>query len=91
MDAVRALDKVNDAGKAADAAKVIKAARGNKVDDRAATLYKKLDKERNFEKWGITKHEDPTKRYTQKQVDGGRVVEVERGPRREMLKKERDL
>jgi len=71
--------------------KWLKKLHGNVVDDRPATLYKKLDKDGNFEKWGVTKHEDPTKRYTLKEIDGGTVREVERGSRREMLKKERDL
>lgn len=42
-------------------------------------------------KWGITKHENPTKRYTKKQIGDGDVIPMERGPRNEMLKKEREL
>jgi hypothetical protein len=68
-----------------------KAAHGNKVDERAATLYEKYDKDGNFLKHGITKHENPAKRYTSKQIDGGTVVRTDRGPRSEMIKKERDL
>ena len=64
---------------------------GNLVDDRPATRYQKLDKERNLLKHGVTKHEDPTKRYSKKQIGEGRVEPIERGPRREMLKKEREL
>ena len=67
------------------------AAHANKVDGRPATLYQKFDRDGNFLKWGVTKHEDPAKRYTRKQIDGGRVRSVERGPRDEMLRKERDL
>ena len=68
-----------------------KAAHANKVDGRPATLYQKFDRNGNFRKWGVTKHEDPAKRYTRKQIDGGEVRSVERGPRDEMLRKERDL
>jgi hypothetical protein len=64
---------------------------GNRADDRPATRYKKYDKDGNFRKHGVTQNEDPTKRYTKKQIDGGTVVPVERGPRRDMLKTERDL
>lgn len=63
---------------------------GNLVDDRPATLYEKADKDGNLLKHGVTRHDDPTKRYTKKQIGDGKVVPVERGPRREMLKKERE-
>ena len=63
----------------------------NKVDDRPATLYKKLDEEKRLKKWGVTRHEDPNKRYTRKEIAGGEVRRLERGPRREMLQKEREL
>jgi hypothetical protein len=64
---------------------------GNKIDDRPATLYEKFDKDGNFRKHGITKHDDPTKRYSRSQIDGGTVVRTDRGPRSEMIKRERDL
>lgn len=54
-------------------------------------IYEKYDKEGNFLKHGITKYEDPAKRYTAKQIGGGTVVRTDRGPRSEMIKKERDL
>ena len=79
---IKGVDKVADAGK--------KVPHGNTADARPATLYAKYDKDGNFLKHGVTKHEDPTKRYTKKQIDGGRVDFVERGPRNEILKKERD-
>lgn len=63
---------------------------GNTLDDRPATLYEKYDKDGNFQKHGITKHEAPSKRYTKKQIDGGEVRPVERGPRSEMANKERE-
>jgi hypothetical protein len=64
---------------------------GNRVDDRPATLYEKYDRDGNFRKHGVTKHEDPAKRYTSKEIAGGKVVRTDRGPRSEMIKKERDL
>lgn len=75
-----------------DAAGVVaKKIHGNTAGDQPATLYEKYDKVGEFLKHGITKHEDPTKRYTSKQIDGGTVVATDRGPRTDMLKKERDL
>ena len=96
VEAARAVEHGIEAARGASvgsqAAKGLeKAAHGNKVDGRAATLYEKYDKEGNFLKHGITKHEDPVKRYTAKEVDGGTVVRTDRGPRSEMIKKERDL
>jgi RHS repeat-associated protein len=70
---------------------VTKAPHGNKIDGRPATLYEKYDKDGNFLKHGITKHENPAKRYSAKEIDGGTVVRTDRGPRNEILKKERDL
>lgn len=64
---------------------------GNKVDTRPATLYEKYDKDGNFLKHGVTKHEDPSKRYTAKEIDGGTIVRTDRGPRNEMIRKERQL
>lgn len=94
-------DRLNPKGWAKGAAKSLgakaaaksaskKAAHGNKLDDRPATLYEKYDKNGNFQKHGITKHEDPSKRYTKKEIDGGEVRPVDRGPRREMAQKERE-
>lgn len=64
---------------------------GNLVDDRPATLYVKVDEKKELLKHGITKHEDPRKRYTRKEIGDGDVIRVDRGPRREMVKKEREL
>ncbi len=72
-------------------AKRILSLHANKVDDRPATLYKKLDVNGKFLKWGITKHKNPTKRYTKKQIAGGSVIRMRRGSRRDMLKLERRL
>jgi len=58
----------------------VKQPHANKVDDRPATLYEKYDADGNFEKHGITKHEDPSKRYTKKENGGGRCVQL-RGDR----------
>jgi RHS repeat-associated protein len=62
---------------------------GNTAGDQPATLYERYDAEGNFQKHGIS--QDPSKRYTQKELDGGYVVETQTGPRREMLKVERDV
>lgn len=51
----------------------------------------KVDKDDKLLKHGVTKHEDPRKRYTKKQIGEGDVHPLERGPRKEMLKKEREL
>ena len=66
-------------------------AHGNKIDSRPATLYEKYDKNGDFLKHGVTKHEDPHDRYSSKAIGGGTVVRTDRGPRSEMIKKERDL
>lgn len=63
----------------------------NRADDRPASLYEKYDKNGNFEKHGVTHHENPAKRYTKKEIDQGRVDGVDRGPRKKMLEKEREL
>jgi len=86
------LIKAGRVGEALEAsARAVKGAHGNKVDERPATLYAKYDKDGNFLKWGVTKHENPSKRYTRSQIDGGTVRPLERGARSEMIKKERDL
>jgi RHS repeat-associated protein len=91
-NAGRGSETLSDVLRASDAAKGLeKAAHGNKIDSRPATLYEKYDKDGNFLKHGITKHEDPAKRYTAKQIDGGTVVRIDCGPRCEMIKNERDL
>ena len=63
----------------------------NTADDREATLYKKYGPEGDFRKHGVTHHEDPNRRYTKEELDGGRAVAVDRGPRREVLQREREL
>jgi|APLak6261658528_1056013.scaffolds.fasta_scaffold00207_1 RHS repeat-associated protein len=93
----RMFNKASDSGDEGDAKQcdnecpIPEKAHGNRADDRPATRYKKYDKDGNFRKHGITKNEDPTKRYTKKQIDGGTIIPIERGPRKDMLKKERDL
>jgi len=57
--------------------------------DELATRYKKYDKRGNFRKHGITYHEDPAKRYSKKQIDGGSVEFVVREPRSKMIQDER--
>jgi RHS repeat-associated protein len=62
---------------------------GNTVGDQYAELYKKVDKDGNFLKWGVSK--DARTRYTRKQLDGGDAIVVDTGTRKEIIKKERDL
>lgn len=62
---------------------------GNVADDRPATLYELYAWNGDYLKTGVTKQADPNKRYTSKQLNGAAAVPVERGPRREMLAKER--
>ncbi|WP_141719889.1 hypothetical protein [Domibacillus iocasae] len=64
---------------------------GNRSNYNPATLYKKVDEHGNLLKWEITKHKDPTKRYTKKQIGKGRVIALKRGPRKTILKMERRL
>jgi hypothetical protein len=63
----------------------------NKVDRRHATLYAKFDRDGNFEKWGITHHKDPNKRYTRAERNGGDVERIARRPRSWIIKMEREL
>jgi RHS repeat-associated protein len=60
---------------------------GNTAGDQPAELYEKHDANGNFEKHGVS--QDASKRYSKKEVNGGTVKVTERGPRKEMLKKER--
>jgi RHS repeat-associated protein len=62
-------------------------AHGNTAGDQPAELYEKHDANGNFEKHGVS--QDASKRYTKKEVNGGTVKVTDRGPRKEMLKKER--
>jgi RHS repeat-associated protein len=99
IKAARAVERGVEVARAAEhgivaargAKTVEKAAHANKVDGRPATLYEKYSKDGEFLKHGVTKHENPVKRYTAKEIDGGTVVRTDRGPRSEMIKKERDL
>jgi hypothetical protein len=68
---------------------IIKKVHGNTANDMPAILYRKLDKDGNFLKWGVT--QDTKKRYTIQELNGGWLESIEIGPRREMLKKERKL
>jgi hypothetical protein len=47
------------------------------------------DSDANFLKHRVTKHEDPTKRYTSKVMDGGTVARTDRGPRSEIIRSAR--
>lgn len=99
LKAARAVEHGVEAARAAEhgivaargAKTVEKAAHGNKVDGRPATLYEKYDKDGVFLKHGVTKWENPLKRYTSKELNDGAVFRTDRGPRSDMIKKERDL
>ena len=62
---------------------------GNSAGEQTAFLYERYDAEGNFLKHGIT--QDLGKRYSQKELNGGYLIETASGPRREMLKLEREL
>jgi hypothetical protein len=62
---------------------------GNTAGSQDAVLYELYDAKGNFLKHGIS--QDPARRYTQAELNGGYLVEVGRGPRSEMLKLEREL
>lgn len=60
-----------------------------RTPDTEATLYGKFDANGNFEKWGIS--QDASTRYTAKELAGGRIKEYRRGPRDQILDRERRL
>ena len=62
-------------------------AHGNTAGSQPAELYKKSDKEGNLEKHGVS--QDASKRYSKTEVGEGKVTVTDRGPRKEMLAKER--
>ena len=62
---------------------------GNTAGNQPAELYEKYDANGSFEKHGVS--QDASKRYSKKEVNGGDVKVTDRGPRKEMLKKEREL
>jgi hypothetical protein len=55
------------------------------------TLYRKLDVNGKFLKWGVTWHENPNDRYTSAELNGGSCEPVMRGNRKRMLLMERFL
>jgi RHS repeat-associated protein len=62
---------------------------GNRAGDQPATLYERYDRDGNFQKHGVS--QDPAKRYTQKELDGGYLIRTQTGPRKDILRVERDL
>ena len=62
---------------------------GNTAGNQPATLYERYDADGNFQKHGIS--QDPSRRYSQKELDGGYLIETQTGPRSEILKIERQL
>jgi hypothetical protein len=71
-----------------DAVIAAKKVHGNTAGSQPAELYEKYDSAGNFEKHGVS--QDAGKRYTKAEIAGGEVRVVDRGPRKEMLQKERD-
>jgi len=62
---------------------------GNTAGNQPAEKYKKYDKNGKFLKHGVS--QKASTRYTKKQLNGGRVVVMERGPRSKLLRSERKL
>lgn len=62
---------------------------GNIVGDQPAYLYERYDVDGNFLKYGVT--QDLRTRYTDEELAGGYLLRTARGPRRLMLKQEREL
>jgi len=91
MDAGKALDKAVDSAKAADKAtdtgKTVSKLHGNTAGDQKADLYRRVNAQGDLQKHGVS--QDASKRYSKKKLGDDKVVVDEQGPRREMLKKER--
>lgn len=62
---------------------------GNIAGNQPATLYERYDADGIFQKHGVS--QDPSKRYTDKELGEGFLIEKQTGPRKEMLKAEREL
>ena len=62
---------------------------GNTAGNQPAILYERYDSNGEFLKHGIS--QNPSKRYTQAELDGGYLIETQTGPRKDILKIERDL
>jgi RHS repeat-associated protein len=61
---------------------------GNTAGNQPAELYEKTYKDGNLEKHGVS--QDASKRYSKAEVGEGNVTVTDRGPRKEMLAKERE-
>ena len=67
-----------------------KSKHGNSKDyDGETFIYKRYDKDGNFQKHGISN--DPNKRYSDVELDGGFLDVYDSGTRKDMLTKERNL
>lgn len=62
---------------------------GNTAGSQWVYLYACYNAQGNFLKWGVTG--DMAKRYSKKELAGGRLTEVMAGPRWRMLQEERNL
>ena len=80
----------NPAKRCPDAPDPTKKVHGHSRSSEApATLYGRFDSSGNFEKWGIS--QEPTTRYSTKELAGSELVPYRTGPRSEMLDRERRL
>ena len=61
----------------------------SKNSPKPATLYRRVDKDGNHQKWGIS--QNPDTRYTKPQLGTDHLEIIETGPRDEILAKERAL
>ncbi len=62
---------------------------GNTAGNQPATLYERYNADDVFLKHGVS--QKPGRRYTQTELNGGYLIETQTGPRREILKIEREL
>ncbi len=69
--------------------KPVKPIHGNTAGDQYAELYKRVGKNGKLKKWGVS--QDSSKRYTDKQLGNDRLIILDSGKRRDMLKVEREL
>lgn len=62
---------------------------GNTAGNQQATLYERYAADGTFLKHGIS--QNPSRRYTNRELDGGYLIETRTGPRSEILQIEREL
>ena len=94
-DAAKAVDKATDvakvADKGADAAKATKI-HGNSLDSpKETTVYQLKTKEGEYLKTGMTSENPIENRYNKKFMKDKKMKEIDKGSRREMAQKEKEL